>query len=327
MMAVPVAESKPRCSSVHVKPNTPAFFTPAFLLITAGASLLVLLLLGAVVLISDRSQTVSETERAGRNDVDAGSQSPPSREPALKDRQERIAAAGDDGREQLATDKRALVEATGAKPLEQRGSPAQKANEPGLREREATFLGTRSRGERFCIIADNSGSMVGAPLNHVKQELLKTLTELKEGTKFYVIFFNHREVPMPFESWLDAGKLNVDKVAPWIQGIRAAGGTQPLPAFTKAMNLNPRPDVIFFMTDGLIPNNVPAQVAAINDHQPKVVIHTIMFAHMRMSLLSNPRFTKLSALQKAKVMQNLDKLAPATSLKKIGSSESSVWRL
>src|SRR5262249_54593449 len=135
---------------------------------------------------------------------------------------------------------------------------------------EASFLGTRATGQRFCIIADNSGSMKGAPLDHVKQELLKTLCDLKEGTQFYVIFFNTKAVAMPFDGWLDAGQASVDKVIPWLEGITAKGGTQPTPAFTQAMQLNPRPDVIFFMTDGLIPASVPDQVAAMNSQQPKV---------------------------------------------------------
>jgi hypothetical protein len=82
---------------------------------------------------------------------------------------------------------------------------------------------------------------------------------------------------MPFAGWLKGTPDDVKKVTPWIQEKKADGGTEPLPAFIRAFNLDPRPDVIFFMTDGLIPTNVPAAVAQLNTGKPRVTIHTIMF--------------------------------------------------
>jgi hypothetical protein len=48
-------------------------------------------------------------------------------------------------------------------------------------------------------------------------------------------------------------------------------------AFQRAMSLNPKPDVIFFMTDGIIPTNVPEKVASLNTGPQKVQINTILF--------------------------------------------------
>ncbi|MGH7224013.1 MAG: hypothetical protein ACRELF_12350, partial [Gemmataceae bacterium] len=142
---------------------------------------------------------------------------------------------------------------------------------------QITFLNTTAKGQRFCIIADNSGSMMGKPMEFVKRELAKTLGDLKPESQFYVMFFNNDAEPMPFASWLQGTPKNVNNVSRWIKGKSANGGTNPQPAFERAFNLDPRPDVIFFMTDGLIPLDVPASVAAMNNGKPRVTIHTIMF--------------------------------------------------
>ncbi len=146
-----------------------------------------------------------------------------------------------------------------------------------MRMDEAQFLGVQAKGQRFCIIADCSGSMSGNAILELKAETSKTIRDLDPSREFYVVFFHSTAVPMPHPSWVDASKENVDKVLPWIAGIRAQGGTSPKSAFLHAFKLQPRPDVIFFMTDGLIPADVPAAVAQMNGGPTKVTIHTIMF--------------------------------------------------
>lgn len=142
---------------------------------------------------------------------------------------------------------------------------------------QAEFLGTRARGKRFCIIADASNSMRGAPLAHLKKEIVKTLDNLRSSSEFYVIFFNATDIPMPYPGWLSAEKENIAKVKPWVEGMTTVLKTLPASAFQRAFQLKPKPDVIFFMTDGLIPKNVPVQVANLNKTPPRVTIHTIMF--------------------------------------------------
>jgi uncharacterized protein with von Willebrand factor type A (vWA) domain len=139
---------------------------------------------------------------------------------------------------------------------------------------EISFLGSSGTGKRFCIIADNSGSM-RFRLDTVKLELAKTLKSLNATSQFHVMFFNSRPMPQPGEGWLH-GERDVAKIAPWIVAMPAGGGTEPTPAFELALKLKPRPDVIFFMTDGFIPRRVPDEVARLNNEKPKVVIHTIL---------------------------------------------------
>jgi hypothetical protein len=142
-----------------------------------------------------------------------------------------------------------------------------------------TFFTSKAKGKRFCIIADCSGSMAGAPILYLKQEMVKTLASLRDDSQFYIIFFSSQAYPMQSPTWVNGGKANVSRVVPWVQAVPAFGGTQPTTAFVKAFQLKPRPDVIFFMTDGIIPVTVPDQVAALNRAEPRIVINTIMFAH------------------------------------------------
>lgn len=154
-------------------------------------------------------------------------------------------------------------------------SPGSTANLPKP-PTELTFLNITAKGQRFCIIADNSGSMTNS-MNFLKRELAKTLGDLKPEGQFHVMFFNDNAEPMPYAGWLQGTPDNVKKVNAWIKGKGANGGTQPLGAFEAAFKLDPKPDVIFFMTDGLIPYNVPDTVAALNKGKSRVMIHTTMF--------------------------------------------------
>jgi hypothetical protein len=158
---------------------------------------------------------------------------------------------------------------------------------------EVEFLGSIGKGNRFVFIADRSGSM-GArvpsadPLNKQRQsidllheELIKSLQSLKEGSYFYVAFFDDRVDPMPGgDTWVEGGKP-LDEIIAWVRTVRPRGGTQPLPGFRKAFQLNPRPDVIFFMTDGQF-GNIAAQVAELNGAGPdRARINGIQFVPPR----------------------------------------------
>jgi uncharacterized protein YqcC (DUF446 family) len=159
---------------------------------------------------------------------------------------------------------------------------------------EVEFMFVKGKGKRFCIIADRSGSMRSAlsmnasslkkggklasasgyrRIDYLKDELLNTVKSLKPDSEFSIILFDNAIHPIPGGDWLSSKDL--DKTASWISGIEAGGSTFPLPAFEKAFQLNPRPDVIFFMTDGAIPPNTAAEVARLNNKDPRVVIHSI----------------------------------------------------
>jgi hypothetical protein len=160
-------------------------------------------------------------------------------------------------------------------------TPKVEPSKPAVLKRgdRAIFLGTHAVGQRFCIIADASNSMKGAPLEKVKKEIMQTLGNLQPTSQFYIIFFNASDIPMPYPSWLDADKENVEKVKPWVNDMSTLVKTLPHSAFERAFKLQPKSDVIFFMTDGFIPakENTLSRLARLNAEEPKVVIHTILF--------------------------------------------------
>lgn len=96
---------------------------------------------------------------------------------------------------------------------------------------------------------------------------------------------------MPHPGWL-RGRADVAKILPWIDGFRPGGGTNPQPAFEQAFRLEPRPDVIFFMTDGAIPASVIPRVAALNRREPKVKINSIQFQRSSPSKAVLAKLTK-----------------------------------
>jgi hypothetical protein len=140
------------------------------------------------------------------------------------------------------------------------------------------FMGLKALGRRICIIADSSGSMqFNNRMGRLKKELTSTLLSLGSDQEFYVIYFSSGAMPMPAKTWRRGGR-DAKRILPWVNAQPADGATEPLTAFTRAFRLKPRPDAIFFLTDGIIPKNVPDAVARRNAKEPvKIPIHTILF--------------------------------------------------
>ena len=141
----------------------------------------------------------------------------------------------------------------------------------------ASFMGVHAKGSRFCIIADRSGSMEGRKLQHVKDEILYTLATMSNRARFQLIFFYNIAQPYPKSGWRDPRRDQAD-VAQWLRGVSGGGGTYPTPAFQAAFALSPPPDAIFFMTDGLFPEETVGEIHNLNRNSGKrVTIHTISF--------------------------------------------------
>jgi hypothetical protein len=142
---------------------------------------------------------------------------------------------------------------------------------------KATFMGAEASGRRFLIIADRSGSMAGAKFDRLVAEINATVKALKPGAKFYVILYDDDAVPFPGTRWL-SGPRDAASLAAWMAGQDAGGTTNPLPAFQIAFTqVHPRPDAIFFMTDGLFAPEVAALIPPLNSARRVVPIHTISF--------------------------------------------------
>lgn len=145
-----------------------------------------------------------------------------------------------------------------------------------------TFFGVSSKGSRFAYIVDRSGSMRSDRRMEVAlQELTRSISGLPDFAYFYVVFFsnsNAQLTPPMQQGWTRATRSNVTRFARWINGnVRPGGGTFPFSSFTEVLELDQRPDVIFFLTDGEIPDDTATQVAALNTRGTRVVINTIAF--------------------------------------------------
>lgn len=146
----------------------------------------------------------------------------------------------------------------------------------------ASFFGIEAQGSRFAYIVDVSGSMnVEGRLDSLKRELTKSVEALLENASFFVVMFSgDAQLLGGRKDWSDA----TDSTKAWarrtIARIAAQGETNPLPAFRLVLATKPRPDAVYFMTDGDFgPQGdlVALEIAALNS-QHKTPIHCICFA-------------------------------------------------
>jgi uncharacterized protein with von Willebrand factor type A (vWA) domain len=118
--------------------------------------------------------------------------------------------------------------------------------------------------------------MMGQKLEHVKEEILETISSLRGAQRFQLIFFSSRPQPFPHQGWQHP-KADRDKLIAFLNQVNSGGGTAPASSFQEAFRLSPPPDVIYFMTDGLFSGSVPDEVNRMNTSRPKVPIHAISF--------------------------------------------------
>ncbi len=146
------------------------------------------------------------------------------------------------------------------------------------------FMGTGGNAFYIVYIIDRSGSMVGS-FDYVKKELHRSIEQLQSQQLFQVIFFNSGE-PSEFSS-SDSGKppvyrLNFAtdrmkvKVFHFIDSMVASGKTDPRPAFLRAFALRPKPNLIYFLTDGAFEPDIADELKKWNA-DGKTAINTIAF--------------------------------------------------
>ncbi len=144
----------------------------------------------------------------------------------------------------------------------------------------ASFFGLESRGTRFVYIVDVSGSMRQAgKLGVLQQQLIASINGLPERARFNVIFYNdNAQILTGNKKWLRAEGSQKRFAARIIRGVSSGGGTNPLPAFEAAFSLRPKPDAIFFMTDGVFPYDLAPEALRLNLSRGALTpINTISF--------------------------------------------------
>lgn len=126
----------------------------------------------------------------------------------------------------------------------------------------ARFFGVEARGKRFLYLCDRSGSMQDERLEALKTELMESVNALSPGSQFAVVFFSTDAENITGNTWIEAGPKAREQLRRLLRGVTAYGGTEPLPGFTLAFSMRPRPDAVYFMTDGQFGEGQEEQVVA-----------------------------------------------------------------
>lgn len=146
----------------------------------------------------------------------------------------------------------------------------------------ASFFGIKSTGSRFCYIVDRSGSMGnGGKLEAAVAEVAKSLQQLPDFTRFFLLFFSSGQPsylePIGQNGWNTARRRTISRLLDEVATIHASGGTFPFDSFQRSFELDPPPDVIFFLTDGKLQGfNLPRFQELLPTDQ-RVVVNTIAF--------------------------------------------------
>lgn len=147
----------------------------------------------------------------------------------------------------------------------------------------ARFFGVEARGNRFAYVCDVSGSMsigVGADgqtarIDVLKGELLRSILALEERSSFAVALFSSESAFLGGRSeWVTSGQVGKSWARRAVAAIGPGGDTQPRPAFELVFKLRPRPDAIYFMTDGEFDESNVEAILALNE-KAKIPIHCI----------------------------------------------------
>ncbi|MCP4855938.1 MAG: hypothetical protein GY903_15760 [Fuerstiella sp.] len=116
------------------------------------------------------------------------------------------------------------------------------------------FGGVRD-GKSFAYVVDASGSMSGDRMRRVLEELRGSVDSLKEHHRFFVVFFNKHTYAMMWpkieKRLIVADRRNKNRVLGWAFTVQPREETEPQRALRMALDL--KPDIVFFLTDGDIP--------------------------------------------------------------------------
>lgn len=141
-----------------------------------------------------------------------------------------------------------------------------------------SFFGVEARGTRFLYIVDVSGSMgVGGKIEALRSQLMNSVEGLSENAQFFVVPFSGWASPLgDKKDWTSANDSGKRFARRFVPGLRPLDNTNPLPAFDIAFSIRPRPDAIYFMTDGQFDPNVADMIQELN-RGLKIPIHCICF--------------------------------------------------
>ncbi len=118
----------------------------------------------------------------------------------------------------------------------------------------AAFFGTRSQGDRFVFIVDDSSSMKDGRLEAALAELVRSVDALGRRQSFYVVFVSDKTYPMFYPDrapdLVPATPENKMRLGQWLGRVRLASGKnrELINAMDLAASL--RPHAVFLLWDG-----------------------------------------------------------------------------
>lgn len=147
----------------------------------------------------------------------------------------------------------------------------------------ASFFGVEAAGSRFAFVVDWSGSMAhGGKVEAAVNELRQSIQGMGAESSFFIALYASSAASLGSRAdWMDAS----DRGKRWAstQLGRAPpprGGTNPIPGFEMLTTLRPRPDAIYFMTDGEFPEDQAPLILALHS-ELQAPIHCITFVNRR----------------------------------------------
>ncbi len=142
--------------------------------------------------------------------------------------------------------------------------------------KQTSFFGLRAKGLFFIYVIDGSGSMIDDDrFPRATIELRRSVNGLRPPQRFEVIFFNEESIPMPGGPIPRSADLDSkNQLRAWLRLMDPDGGTDPRLALKQALSL--KPDAVFFLSDGVLPQGSVKDVARFNPN--KIPIHCVDLA-------------------------------------------------
>lgn len=145
------------------------------------------------------------------------------------------------------------------------------------------FFGVEAKASRIAYVVDASHSMqIDKKYRRARTELIYSIRKLDPSQSFVVIYFSKgMRGAFPSDGLSPANNDNFRELETWSRKVNPRGGTNPWTALQKALAMDV--DVVFFLTDGVIPaSTTMIGPSASRSH---TTIHTVGFKTRKGELL------------------------------------------
>lgn len=123
---------------------------------------------------------------------------------------------------------------------------------------KSTFVGVSGNARKIVYVLDATGSMMSS-FDALRVQLRTAVQNLRPPQSFDIVFINEHNPPPLAPALLFTTPENKRKAQEYVDTMAPRGGTNPLPAITKAFEL--QPEMIFLLID---PSDFPDKQAVID---------------------------------------------------------------